>query len=351
LDFYTVSDVIWRKNDLKAYERIFDSVTPWAGTPPSGYSVDFLGTLTNVSLFQHWRGDISSIGGRRVQTSLPVLDNMGMAPNSFETVEWRGERWFEAVNWFVAAAHAREKFVMITLGAWHGSQAVGSYRALQRLNPMPSKLVAVEPVPENLEMTRRHFRDNGIDPDDHWFIPMALSNGEDPVLFAIGPRQMGAQNCVSTNELEARESYCRQIIETRKTEQALYDLLLRNRTGIVKSSKGLVPGDHYEAEIRFVSAITLNEVLGPFDRIDYLESDIQQSEILAFPPFMDLLKKKVRRIHIGTHGQEVHNSLRRLFETHAWEVIFDYEPDTTHVTVLGEFRTDDGVLTVRNPSL
>jgi hypothetical protein len=66
---------------------------------------------------------------------------------------------------------------------------------------------------------------------------------------------------------------------------------------------------------------------------------------------MDLLKRKVRRIHIGTHGQEVHNSLRRLFETDAWEVIFDYEPDTTHATVLGQFKTDDGVLTVRNPNL
>ena len=52
-----------------------------------------------------------------------------------------------------------------------------------------------------------------------------------------------------------------------------------------------------------VSAVTLQDILGPFDSVDYVESDIQQSEILVFPPSMQLLKRKVRRVHIGTHGR------------------------------------------------
>jgi 3-oxoacyl-(acyl-carrier-protein) synthase len=52
----------------------------------------------------------------------------------------------------------------ITLGACFAAQAVGAYRALQMLNPMPCKLVAVEPEPENIPWIRRHMRDNGIDP-------------------------------------------------------------------------------------------------------------------------------------------------------------------------------------------
>ena len=61
------------------------------------------------------------------------------------------------------------------------------------------------------------------------------------------------------------------------------------------------------AEIKLVSAVTLRDVLAPFELVDYLDFDIQQSEIIVFPPFLDLLKRKVRRIHIGTHGKDVHH--------------------------------------------
>ena len=39
-----------------------------------------------------------------------------------------------------------DRYVMITLGACYAAQAVGAYRALQMLNPMPCRLVAVEPL-------------------------------------------------------------------------------------------------------------------------------------------------------------------------------------------------------------
>jgi FkbM family methyltransferase len=337
-------------NNLDEYANVFHSVTPWAGVVPSGHGVDFLGTLTDVTFDPRWRGDGPWFGERFIQTSLPILDNMKNS-DSPSIIDWSGERWFEAVNWFVAAAEARNSFVMITLGAWHGSQAVGCHQALRRVNPIPAKFVAVEPVPENIELTKQHFRDNGIDPNAHWLIPMAVSDRNDPVLFAIGPRGMGPQNCYSTNEVPARRHYYQQLISCGKSEQALEELLLRNSTGITVSGKILVPGDDFKAEIKYVSAITLSEVLGPFERVDYLESDIQQSEILAFPPFMDLLKTKVRRIHIGTHGKDVHGTLCELFARAKWELVFNYEPDCVHETVLGTFKNDDGVLTVRNPNL
>jgi hypothetical protein len=334
-------------NDLGAYAHIFDAIKPWSGIVPRGYSVDFLGTLTDVTFRQRFRGDRLSIGGGFIQTVLPALDNM-KAGNSFDTINWRGEGWFEAVNWFAAAAEAKDRFVMITLGAWHGSQAVGSYRAIQLVNPMPCKLVAVEPVPESIALTRRHFRNNGIDPDDHWFIPMAVSDCTEPVLFAIGPRLAGPQNCFSTNAQDAREKYYQHLVSSEKTKQALHNLLLRNSTGISIPGEEVWPGDKTEAEIKYVSAITLNEVLAPFDKVDYLESDIQQSEIVAFPGCMDLIKRKVRRVHIGTHGTRAHDSMLQLFRRDGWEIVFNYEPNSVHETTLGTFRTGDGLLTFKN---
>ncbi len=248
----------------------------------------------------------------------------------------------------MAAREARDRFVMITLGACYGAQAVGAYRAVQMSNPMPCKLVLVEPEPDNCKWIERHMRDNGIDPDDHWLVPLAISDKTDPVLFPVGSPGSGAQNCYATNEAFSRKVYADQLIDSGNVEQALRNLLLDNTTGIVKD---LVPGRDLNAEIKMMSAITLKELLGPFDVVDYLESDIQQSEIIVFPPFIDLLRKKVRRIHIGTHGADTHKALHELFEDNGWEIVFSYAPNAVHDSELGTFETNDGILTVRNPDL
>lgn len=321
-------------NNLQDYANIFDGLKPWAGQVPKGYLVDFLGTLTDANFRVMFDIDPAKTGGAYEQTRLPTIED--------------GEGWFEAVNWVVAAREARGRYSMATLGACYGAQAVGSFRALQILNPMPYKLVALEPEPENYEWTRRHMRDNGIDPDNQWVVKAAISASNNPVLFPIGSPGTGAQNCVATNEDLARKSYADEIIAAGHADQTLRSLMTSNSTGILKN---LVPGHNFPAEIKMVSAVTLADILGPFDVLDYLESDIQQSEILVFPPFMDLVKRKVRRVHIGTHGKEVHSTLLGLFKKDGWEIVFDYAPNEKFDSPLGKFSTNDGVLTVRNPNL
>lgn len=321
-------------NDLKKYADAFRGMTPWSGVVPVGYQVDFLGDLTDANFRVPFGVDPAKVGGGPVSTRLPVIED--------------GEGWFEAVNWVEAAREARGRYVMMTLGACYAAQAVGAYRALQILNPMPCKLVAVEPEPENCQWIRRHMRNNGIDPDDYWLVPLAMSNTNDPVLFPVGCPGTGAQNCVSTNEPISREVYAREIIAAGRVEDALRNLLTRNSTGLTKD---LVPGHNFMAEIKLISAVTLADLLGPFERIDYIEVDMQQSEILVIPPFIDLLKRKARRIHIGTHGKEVHWALYQLFDRQGWDIVFCYEPNARHSSPLGPFETNDGVLTVLNPDL
>jgi hypothetical protein len=321
-------------NDLQEYANIFDGIQPWSGFVPPGFQIDFMGTLTDGKFRTMFGVDPSAIGGAKVQTRLPTIGD--------------GEGWFEAVNWIAAAREARERYVMVTLGACYGAQAVGSYRALQHLNPMTYKLVAVEPEPDNFVWTAKHMRDNNINPDLQWLIPLAISDRNDPVYFPVGSPGSGAQNCFSTNEGEARKTYVKHILDSGKVAEALTNLILHNTTGIIKN---LVPEHNFSAEIKLMSAVTLRDVLGPFEIVDYVESDIQQSEILVFPPFIDLLKRKVRRIHIGTHGATVHHTLHELFEKTGWQIVFSYEPNAKHSSALGSFETNDGVLTVRNPDL
>jgi len=321
-------------NDLHKYAGIFDDIAPWSGVAPPGFFVDFLGTLTSK---QFVPGDERHELSLELQVGKPSL-----------LVKAGADFWFEAVNWVLAAREARDRYAMITLGALHGYQAVGACRALQKLNPMPYKLVAVEPIPQNMEWIRCHMRDNGIDPEEQWLIQAAIGPNNEPAFFPVGAPGSGAQNCVSTNEDAARKGYLDEFIAQGRTEEALRNLLLHNTTGLQKE---LIKGMDFFGEVRLVSVVTLDDVLGPFERVDLIESDIQESEILVFPPFRSLLKRKVRRIHIGTHGKAVHQSLLQMFVEDGWDIVFSYEPESTHETVLGTFSTNDGVLSVRNPDV
>jgi hypothetical protein len=331
-------------NDLERYADVFDGISPWAGYVPKRFIADFLGQLIDIEfhplLFTDPSFDAEAVGGGWDETVLPDL-RISPAPAN-------AEAWFEAVDWVIAAREARDRYTMITLGANYGAQAVGAYRALQMVNPLPYKLVAVEPVPDNYDWVRRHMRNNGIDPSRQWLVPLAISDSMAPLFFPVGGAGIGSNNCYSTNEMAARRNYAEGFIATGQAADALRNLLLHNTTGL---SKDLVPGHDFKGEIKLVSAITLNELLGPFDFVDYLEADIQQSEILVFPPFIELLRKKVRRIHIGTHGGDVHEALHRLFAGDGWEIVFNYAPNSRHDSAIAPFETNDGVLTVRNPHL
>ena len=331
-------------NSLDRYADVFDGIKPWAGYVPKRFIADFLGQLIDIEfhpmLFTDPSFDGDTVGGGWQETVLPDL---GKAVTPADA-----EAWFEAVDWVIAAQEARDRYTMITLGANYGAQAVGAQRALQACNPMPYKLVAVEPVPGNCTWIRHHMRNNGIDPSNQWLVPLAINDSTAPLFFPVGGAGIGANNCYSTNEMAARQNYADDFIKSGRAAAALRNLLLYNTTGFFKE---LVSGHEFKGEIKLISSITLKELLGPFDLIDYLEADIQQSEVLVFPPFIELLSKKVRRIHIGTHGGDVHELLHRRFADHGWEIVFSYAPNGRYDSALGRFETNDGVLTVRNPRL
>jgi hypothetical protein len=324
-------------NNLVSYQRLLDEWVPWAGEVPRGFVADFMGTLTDIRYWPMSGLTQADAPGGWVETRLPGLGGGG-----------NGEWWFEMVNWLVSAREARGQYVMMTLGAHYGAQAVCAHRALRRLNPLPCKLVAVEPEPQNFEWLLQHFRVNGIDPADHWLVPLVLSDRIDPVFFPVGAPGTGSNNCFATNEAAARQAYADELIARGNVAAALENLLKRNTTGLTKD---LLPGRGYTGEIKLVSAMTLNELLAPFPRVDYIEADMQQSEILVFPPFIELLGRKVRRIHIGTHGSDVHAALHRLFADDGWQIVFSYAPNSCYDSVLGSFTMNDGVLTVLNPRL
>ena len=112
---------------------------------------------------------------------------------------------------------------MMSLGAFYGYQAVRSQRALQLINPMPYKLVCVEPLAEKMAWVRRHMRDNEIDPDQQWLIETALAGGNDAVLFPVGAPGIGGHNCIATNHPSMRQELLDTVLAQGRAEKTLAD--------------------------------------------------------------------------------------------------------------------------------
>jgi Methyltransferase FkbM domain len=311
-------------------EALLRRISPWSGDVPSGYSVDFLGILTDGSFLWNKAGPF---GGRHETTSLP-------------TVATYGEAWFEVASWLLSARDARDRYVAISLGAAFGAQLVGAWKALHAINPLPARLVAVEPVPEHCRWMRSLMITNGIDPDDHWIMQAAVGADNEPVLFPVGAPGSGLNESAVTNSAESRQAYADLLRRRGHAERVLDNILRHNSTGITRDL-----GHGYSGEVKFVSAVTLRDVLAPFDRVDLLEADLQHAEANVIPPFMDHLNRKVRRVHIGTHGREAHDLLRARFARAGWEIVFDYAPNTRHETARGPMDLGDGILAARNPQV
>jgi hypothetical protein len=323
---------VGHKSDVDRFaeiDRLFESITPWSGDVPPGYAVDFLGILIDGKFI--WN-EVGPFGGGHVSTDRPTVANYG-------------EGWFEVADWLASAQGASGRYVVVSLGAAFGRQLVGAWKAMQALNPLPTLLVAVEPVPENCAWMRSHMATNGIDPDDHWIIQAATAADNEPVLFPVGAPGTGLNSCVEINAAPFRRTAIDLLRRDSACERVLENILLHNSTGIVRDL-----GFGLSGEVKFVSAVTLRDILAPLDRVDLLEVDIQRSEAEIFPPAMQLVSRKVRRVHIGTHGSDVHDMLRALFGRAGWDIVFDYGPGK-HVTPRGPLDLGDGILTARNPAL
>ena len=308
-------------NDIEKSLAVLENIKPYSGYVAKGFTVDFLGCLTDANFRTMWGVDPDQQGGCLVSTGCPVATD--------------GEGFFEAIDWIEAAREARETYTMMTLGACYGYQAVGAYRALMEVNPMRAKLVAVEADPGNFAWLKKNFRDNGLDPDQHWLLQCAMSDTNKPVLFPVGSTGLGNNDCEYTRDGARRLEYVQEILADRNLTDRVASLIIDGDTGI---EQNFAPSFNLPARLKFVSAVTLPDLLGPFDRVDLLEADMQNSEKVVFPPAMDLIKAKVKRLHIGTHVAGVHEELLDALSRRRFEIIFNYLP-TTHYDTLGDRST------------
>lgn len=349
-------------------DDLFSKIAPWCGTVPVGYVPNYLGVMTAVLFHAHWypREDIVEVfkGPYQISTKVPSITD--------------GEYYLEQSNVLRSVLSARDKYTMVELGGGIGARAVDCAIALRQLNPQDCFLVVVEALPVYIDWCKHHFCANDLDPDKHWLLNGIVSDRPLPEMMYLQP--LGFGNQIGGFQCQISDMSISKLLKKsiRNKQKALKFIRYLCTSGSVAIEHGKVLKDNTwkdqinvsdqskmkidqflstsvikseKAKIGFVSAYTLQNILLPLEKVDLMDVDIQYAEIKVIPPNLGLLKKKVKLLNIGSHSVAIHNQLLKLFEEAEWEIIYNYAPWTEHNTDLGIFKTNDGVLSVRNNSI
>lgn len=137
---------------------------------------------------------------------------------------------------------------------------------------------------------------------------------------------------------------------------------LAAQPGTIRFPRIANPDEDYGASTRAVrsgsefvevAAYSLADVLARFSGpLDFMHVDVQGAEYDALPPAMDLLRRQVRSIMVGTHiSAERHAQLAQTFADAGWQEVMKFPRNETVATEFGEVTFGDGFLCYRNPAL
>lgn len=267
---------------------------PQLEPPPQGFHREYGG---NVVSLDFW--------------SPPYALRDGYPPHD-DTYEW--------VDLLEALDDAHEEFVAIELGAGFGRWATAAGVLARRFRPkLKTHLVAVEAEPRHFEWTRQTFIHNDLDPAAHTLIEAAAAGTDGVARFVVG---------------NAREWY----------GQALAHVF-------EDSKHGWHYDDRPEAETVEVKAVSLNSLCEPFERVDLIHMDVQNSEADVIASSRETIARKVRRMHVATHSPEVEREIQAMLSEDGWLCAASFPTKQTCPTQYGPITFDDGVQSWINPRL
>ena len=268
----------------------FRNFVCWEGRVPEGYIVNFLGVLTRTD---NWKGHVAIEIGypkvRYVRTEYPPFD----------------EDYFEWIDLLEALTAAEGRFTMVELGAGWGRWIVNAAAALNRLGNLPHTLIGVEAEPTHFQMMVQHVAANGLDSKNFQLIEAAVTRSDGKVGFLVGETEQGD------------------------------------------------PRTHYGQHIggpHTVDAISLRSLLELFPVVDLIDLDVQGAGFEVLEAAAEALDRKVKRIHIGTHGRNIEAALRSLFGRLGWRCRNLFPCHSSVDTEWGPISFQDGVQTWLNPT-
>ena len=239
------------------------------------------------------------------------------------------EEYFEWIDLFDSLQSARDRYVMIELGAGYGRWGICAGRLAKALAIRDVDLRFVEAEPQHAAWAREGILANGLGDLRTSVIEAAIAYTGKQVSFAVDLKQ---------EELDAHSWYGQMIVNWESappTEELYLGRVVHRR-----------PGGYGQI---FVDSTTFESVSSDLNVIDLVDVDIQGAEKDLVEHSIEAITDKVRLIHIGTHGHDIESTIREIFLRHGWRPRWDFACHGEHQTPFGLTTFQDGVQSWINP--
>lgn len=273
---------------------IFAAFQPVTVTTSGRHVYDFTGGATRVAFKRAWAGHATG-QGRSVTPALPP----------------KNEHYLDWIVLLTAVSRAQGTFRMAECGAgWAPWLVRAALAARQRPAITALELVGIEADTTHYAWMAEHFRDNGLNPDDYHLLHGAVSATPGVLQFPV----------IADPDVDYGTSLGMAATAARTIDVKGWSL-----------------------------PETLDIFSGP---LDFLHIDIQGAEYDVIPPAMDILKRRVKSVMVGTHISDAkHDSLAERFRQAGWTQTMALPRNTANATPWGEVTTNDGFLWFENPGL
>jgi len=302
---------------------VFRHFQAFHGSVDPEFSVDYIG----VKVRWEYTKAVPSL----IDPSKPIPP---MAPH---------EEYFEWLDLLEAVHDAERQFTMLELGANWGRWGLrGALAARQR--GLAIRVGFAEPEPVHLRWLEQTIADNGLSDDEAVIYPGLISDSEDVVPFIIrmGDESIEDDPRLWTGQHRATDRSARpEVISA----SAIDDAYAADYEGFAVLR---FPNGSLAIE---VPQFTLSAILAEYERVDLIDMDVQGEEARIVAEGLPALNAKVRRLHIGTHGRAIEDSLKKTLTAAGWILVRDYACHSRQPTEYGMMDFVDGVQSWINPAL
>ncbi len=307
---------------------IFDKFSAQRQADPDGMHTDFIGVRTSMEF-----GCFSNPG---LVEQMPPVD----------------EDYLEWIDILESADYAKDRFVMVELGAGYGRWGVRGALAARQAGIKDIFIGFAEAEPVHVKWLKQHAANNGLRDDEFHLYEAAVSDKDGSVDFYVampdgsegnnpaawyGQAKAKDYEVVASQDVRGKHSAG----QTHATQSAESELYEGHRVKTFATGWKAV-------EVRQMAA---NSVLRDFEVIDLLDMDVQGEEVKIVAGAVDELCARVKRLHIGTHSREIEYELYQILSKLGWKCLRAYPCGSLTKTPYGDVQFVDGMQTWLNPRL
>jgi FkbM family methyltransferase len=295
-----------RSEEYLGQSARFDVFPPVEVTIPAGHTHDYLGNLWP----EHF--GVTPTPGSRV-TSIPDVT----------------EEYFEFLDVFESVIDAQDRFTMMEWGAGFGRWTGIGVAAARLCGIHDLSVVCVEAHPLHIRHIEETFERLRLEQKKTAIYPWALSGKSGTDIFMIG----------IPSEIALDQPWY---------GQALSDFNDLKPSGKFYEGSPLLENNRGWQGIE-VQVDTASSVLRNYGFVDLIDMDLQGAEADVVDECIDQLNDQVRRLHIGTHGLEIEERLRKTLSSNDWIKLRDLKVAAENDTPFGRVTCVDGVQSWFNP--